>query len=58
MKKIFDLEKRTINIIKNNYIIIGFIIISTLSLWLRIAELNFESNDYIHFLQPCRLTKR
>ena len=52
MKKIFDLEKRTINIIKNNYIIIGFIIISTLSLWLRIAELNFESNDYIHFLQP------
>lgn len=52
MKINFESEKKIMKYLRDNYLIIGIVIISFLALWLRICELNFESGDYVIFLSP------
>lgn len=48
----FKLEKRIIDYLKKNYILVFIIIISILALLVRITPIKFQSDDYIYFLSP------
>lgn len=53
MKKkqnIFDIEKKFINLLKSNYLIFGFAVVTLLAMGIRVFELNFVSGDYSTFL--------
>ena len=48
----FKVEKRIIDYLKKNYILVFMIIISILALLVRIVPIKFQSDDYIYFLSP------
>ncbi len=51
MKKFLSIEKEIMKFVKSHYLIFGAIIITILALAIRYYELDYESPDYIYFLQ-------
>ena len=48
----FNLEKKIIDILKKNYILVFIVMITIMALLVRIVPIKFQSDDYTYFLSP------